>query len=75
MMSINLLKRLESSVNSFQLTLQRIKSLINGTIDAINQFDKYGKADIDMYEASDNDFDMDDANTDYFTVGKKVKMQ
>ena len=75
MMSINLLKRLESSVNSFQLTLQRIKSLINGTIDAINQFDKYGKADIDMYEASDNDFDMDDANTDYFTVGKKVKIE
>ena len=75
LMSINLLKRLESSVNSFQLTLQRIKSLINGTIDAINQFDKYGKADIDMYEASDNDFDMDDANTDYFTVGKKVKIE
>ncbi len=75
LMSINLLKRLESSVNSFQLTLQRIKTLINDTIDAINQFEKYGKADIDMYEASDNDLDMDDGNTDYFTVGKKVKIE
>ena len=75
LMSINLLKRLESSVNSFQLTLQRIKTLIDDTIDAINRFEKYGKADIDMYEASDNDFDMDDGNTDYFTVGKKVKIE
>ena len=30
--------------------------------------------DIDMYEASDDEFDMDDGNTDYFTVGKKVKI-
>ena len=75
LMSINLLKRLESSVNSFQLTLQRIKSLINDTIEAIDRFEKYGNAEIDMYEASDNDFDMDDGNTDYFTVGKKVKIE
>lgn len=27
-----------------------------------------------MYEASDHDFDMDDSNTDFFTVGKKVKI-
>ena len=75
LMSINLLKRLESSVNSFQLTLQRIKGLINDTIEAIDRFEKYGNAEIDMYEASDNDFDMDDGNTDYFTVGKKVKIE
>ena len=74
LMSINLLKRLESSVNSFQLTLQRIKELINNTIDAIDKFEKYGNLDIDMYEASDTDFDVDDDNTDYFTVGKKVKI-
>lgn len=33
LMSINLLKRLESSVYSFRLTLQRIKDLIDKTID------------------------------------------
>ena len=27
-----------------------------------------------MYEASDSEWDMDDTNTDYFTVGKKVKI-
>lgn len=74
LMSINLLKRLESSVYSFKLTLERIRELITSTIAAIDKFEKYGMADIDMYEASDDEFDMDDGNTDYFTVGKKVKL-
>lgn len=75
LMSVNLLKRLESSVYSFELTLTRIKELINNTIQAINDFEKYGLCNIQMYEASENDFDMDDVNTDYFTVGKKVKIE
>lgn len=75
LMSINLLKRLESSVNSFQLTLTRIKELINDTIEAINRFEKYGSADISMYEASRDDWDVDDENTEFFTVGKKVKIE
>ena len=75
LMSINLLKRLESSVNSFQLTLKRIKALIESTIKAIDDFEKYGAAEIDMYEAFDSEFDMDDGNTEYFTVGKKVKIE
>lgn len=75
LMSINLLKRLESSVNSFQLTLQRMKALIKDTITAINRFEKYGNVNINMYEVSDEDFDIDDGNTEYFTVGKKVKIE
>ena len=75
LMSINLLKRLESSVNSFQLTLGRIKALIDSTIEAIDNFEKYSVADFDMYEASDSEFDIDDSNTEYFTVGKKVKIE
>lgn len=75
LMSINLLKRLESSVNSFQLTLKRIKNLIESTIDAIDNYEKYGTATIDMYEIADSEFDIDDSNTEYFTVGKKVKIE
>lgn len=71
LMSINLLKRLESSVYSFKLTLSRIRDFITSTISAIDKFEKYGNANIDMYEASENEFDMDDGNTEYFTVGKK----
>ena len=74
LMSINLLKRLESSVYSFNLTLSRILELIKCTIKAIDDFEKYGRADLDMYEANDSDFDMEDSNTDYFSVGKKVKI-
>lgn len=74
LMSINLLKRLESSVFSFNLTLSRIRELITKTIDAINRFEKYGVSDLDMYEESDNEFDMDDSNTDFCSVGKKVKI-
>jgi hypothetical protein len=72
LMAINLLKRLESSVNSFSLTLQRIYDLITTTISAINSFEKNGAANIDMYEMSDDDLDIDDSNTD-FTVGKKLR--
>lgn len=74
LMSINLLKRLESSVYSFHLTLSRILELIKQTIKSINDFEEHGNTDIDMYEVSDSDFDMEDENTDYFTVGKKVKI-
>lgn len=74
LMSINLLKRLESSVNSFQLSLSRIKRLIDDTIESINKFEESGYSNVDMYEASDDDFDIDDSNTDDFSVGKKVKI-
>ncbi len=74
LMSINLLKRLESSVHSFKLTLTRIKGFIDTTIQAIDEFDKSGKADINMYETQDSDLDMEDSNTEYFTVGKKVRI-
>lgn len=39
LMAINLLKRLESSVSSFRLTLQRIKTLIDDTIKAIDNYE------------------------------------
>ena len=74
LMSINLLKRLESSVNSFRLTLQRMKSYIDTTINAIEMFEANGTTDIDVWETSDYEFDVDDSNTEFFTVGKKVKI-
>lgn len=74
LMSINLLKRLESSVYAFNLTLIRIKDLINQTIDMINNY-KTGSKVMDMVDYSDaRDFDEDDQNTDFFSVGKKVKI-
>jgi SNF2 family DNA or RNA helicase len=74
LMSINLLKRLESSVYSFRLTLNRIWQLITSTITAINNFEAGGSGLLDARDVSENDFDIEDGNTDFFTVGKKVKI-
>jgi SNF2 family DNA or RNA helicase len=75
LMSINLLKRLESSVYSFRLTLQRIRKLIDDTIAEIDIFEAGGDADVEITEFSeDTEFDYDDQNTDFFTTGRKVKI-
>ena len=76
LMSVNLLKRLESSVHSFRLTLERIQNLIVSTINAIDEYERSGKGELDVFEASSDtvDFDMEDQNTDFFTVGKKSKI-
>lgn len=75
LMSINLLKRLESSVHSFYLTLKRIEELISSTIESIDEYEKYGDENIDMYQFNqDDDFDNEDSNMDLFTIGRKVKI-
>ena len=74
LMSINLLKRLESSVCSFRLTIDRIKKLIDDTVAAIGKY-KSGECVLNLTEISGTeDFDYDDQNTDVFSVGKKVKI-
>ena len=73
LMSINLLKRLESSVNSFVLTLTRIKDYIDRTIAVIDNFKKSGISKIELENMSEDDFDIDDTNTEFF-IGKKVQI-
>jgi SNF2 family DNA or RNA helicase len=73
LMCINLLKRLESSVYSFRITLERVKRLIDGTIDTIDAYESGSRTIINTQEISEHDFDGDDRNTDFFeNGGKKV---
>ena len=74
--AINLMKRMESSVYSFNLTLKRIKDLIESTINTIDRFDKHSSVNIDLTDISNVDeFDDEDQNTDdLFSLGKKVKI-
>lgn len=72
LMAINLLKRLESSVNSFRLTLTRIRDFINDSITAIDKFQKSGADTIDVTDFSE-DFDTEDNENDPF-VGRKSKI-
>ena len=74
LMSINLLKRLESSVYAFRLTIDRVYHLIQSTIETIHTYQSGGKL-LELEDFTDADeFDMDDQNTDYFSVGKRVKI-
>lgn len=76
LMSINLLKRLESSVASFRLTIGRVKKLIDDTIAEIDAYEHGGESIINAQELAgdDEDFDDDDRNTDYFTVEHNIKI-
>ncbi|MCI9333049.1 MAG: DEAD/DEAH box helicase family protein [Oscillibacter sp.] len=77
LMSINLLKRMESSVHSFLLTVRRIHDYLQDTSQAIEQFMAGGTGDLEeMQDLSGTaaEFDLDDQNTDFFSVGKKVKI-
>lgn len=75
--AINLMKRMESSVYSFNLTLERIKALISNTINTIDDFELKGSSvsPLDLTDITDSDeFDYDDQNTDLFSIGHKVKI-
>ncbi len=74
LMSINLLKRLESSGNSFRLTLTRIKNFIEATINSIDAVTASGShADINDYDF-ENGLDFDEREDTVFIGGKKTKI-
>lgn len=73
--AINLMKRMESSVYSFNLTIDRIKDLIDTTIETIDSYDKHTATQLQLTDLSNVDeFDGEDQNDDLFTFGKKVKI-
>lgn len=77
LMAINLMKRMESSVFSFNLTLKRIKALIENTIEAIDTYGCNAAMSLELTDVSNIDeFDDEDQNSDeLFTFGKKVKIK
>lgn len=77
LMAINLMKRMESSVYSFNLTLTRIKNLIEETVKIIDSYDKITSAKIDITDISEtDDFDSEDMGSDdIFSFGKKVSIE
>ena len=74
--AINLMKRMESSVFSFNLTLKRILSLIDSTIQTIDTYDHASSVKLELTDISSIDeFDEEDQNDDeLFAFGKKVKI-
>ena len=77
LMTTNLLKRLESSVAAFRLTLASLSGNITRTLEAIDAFESSGKAGqvgdyLDDIDAFDDDESF--SGLDEFTVGKKVQI-
>jgi len=73
LMSINLLKRMESSVHSFKLTVKRIYEQIQNTLTLIDGFlagEEFLVQDIQDF----GEIDLDDQNIDIFHVGRKFKI-
>ncbi len=74
LMSINLLKRLESSVNSFRLTLERIRKYIETTIKAIDDLAaKQAPSMVYDYDFSYG-LDFDEREDTVFIGNKKTKI-
>ncbi|ABO50764.1 helicase domain protein [Desulforamulus reducens MI-1] len=73
LMSINLLKRMESSVNSFKLTVRRIYEQIYDTLKIIENYQP--GLEVTVRDMGDfGELDLDDQNIDMFNVGKKFKI-
>ena len=74
LMAINLLKRLESSVNSFRLTLSRIKEQIDETLKAIDLFlETRQDAKLSLLTL-EGMLDGDDSENDFLVGGKKTRV-
>ena len=74
LMSINLLKRLESSVHAFNLTLHKIRQTISATVQKIERFESTGAGAVSDVITPDSDLDMDDTNNDIFIIGGKTEI-
>jgi hypothetical protein len=76
LMRVNLLKRLESSVDSFRITLKKFIDSLETTIKKIEDFERNGG--IDYTETSLNDINADTDNDDWldeeYSVGDKIKV-
>ena len=74
LMAINLLKRLESSVNSFRLTLERMKSQVDETLKAIDTFMETRQDTRLSLQTLESMLDGDDSENDFLVGGKKTRV-
>jgi SNF2 family DNA or RNA helicase len=76
LMWINLLKRLESSVHSFRLTLSRILEELHKLINIIEEYEhNKGSHQTVTEHLHVEDFDSDELESDLFSVGNKVSIK
>jgi superfamily II DNA or RNA helicase len=77
LMRVNLLKRLESSVDSFRITLGKFISTVESTVKAIEEFEQTGQTTQTEFTSItdiNTDVESDDWLDDEFSIGDKVKI-
>jgi len=82
LMRVNLLKRLESSVESFRITLTKLNTHIGLTLDIIDRFNKTGKGTIsaninkavEEFNEADEEEDIDELLNN-ISIGTKIKIE
>lgn len=73
LMTVNLLKRLESSVDAFRLTLEKIEASVSETLGRISNRGE-NLADLSLELAELDVDDEDDANIEALSFGEKIKI-
>ncbi len=76
LMAMNLMKRMESSIYSFRLTLERIQSYISSIVDVIKKFEKHKDEMLSLTDISNmTELDSEDENAeDLLKVGRKMQI-
>ncbi|PPK57713.1 SNF2 family DNA or RNA helicase [Malaciobacter marinus] len=74
LMRVNFLKRLESSVDSFRITLNNFSSNIIDILDKIDDFETNGLGLVDEFDSSSLEDSEEDWLDEEFSIGKKVQI-
>mgnify|MGYP000017532109 CR=1 FL=1 len=75
LMRINLLKRLESSVESFRITMGKIINKLELTLNQINEFElNKGSSSVDFNEINEENVEDEEWLDEEFSIGNKIKI-
>ncbi len=69
LMRVNILKRMESSINSFALTVEKLLSIVNNLLERIDSHDEGEIKDINI-----EDIEIDSPEFEAFLIGNKIKV-
>ena len=69
LMRVNLLKRMESSINSFSLTLEKLLGMVDQLLEKIEDHDEEIGNNINI-----EDIEIDSPDLEAFLIGKKIKV-
>lgn len=79
MMKVNFLKRLESSIESFEISMDRTIQKIESLEEKIKEFNKFklgsNLVELETLQPEDDEIEENDEDTEQWQVGKKLKFE